>query len=321
MKIFGKSVQLSIQPISNLLTFEPQKPGIEVFRQTDVSWNGEKRVTTEYHGMEEKLLTNNEIELILKESVDPKYHIDDLLHLGGKFTSIKRISKKTGLILIKGNDSTCFDHILVRHHPMSKAGYWIHGEKIKLNNPSKFSLDTIPIFDFLKIADEIFKPENKVTDQRNKRPDTFDLYIGKFTNNKNLSMDYKLLLYQGTLIIHNLYPSKKTFNKKRIIDLRQGFTSSSRNLMQGIHEYKMPYYDHLNVERAIVIIRLQTHNGKEDWYIQINDKKGIPIFTYLTASKIVDSYIDMPIRLTSLDYHEDCSTIEKIMKKLIEQYQ
>lgn len=267
--------------------------------------------------MNERLLTSDEINFILKDSTDPKYQIENLLHLGGQLTSIQRISKKSGLILIKGNESTGFDHIMVRHHPTSKAGYWTISEEIKLDNPSRFSLGTIPIYDFLNIADEIFNPENKVTDDRNKKLGDFDLFIGKYTDRKNRTMNYKLLLYKDTLIIHNLIPEKKTFNKKKIIDLRQGFSSASSDLMRGLQTYNVPYYDHLNIERAKIIIRLQTHNGREDWYIQINNKHGEPIYTHWTLTKTVNSYLEVPSRMTSIDFQEDLSEIEKTMKKLL----
>lgn len=268
--------------------------------------------------MEEELLTNDEINSIVEDSADSKYQVENLLHLCGSHTSIQRISKKTGLILVKGNKLTGFDHIMIRHHPFSKAGHWEYREKPKLDNPSRFSLGVVPIFDFLNIADEVFKPENKVIDERNKKPETFDLYVGDYTDKQNKPMTYKLLLYKDTLIIHNLFPNKKTFNKKKVIDLRQGFAGSSLDQLRGVHTYNIPYYDHLNIERAKVIVRLRTYNGKEDWGIQINDKDGKPIFTHLALTKTVESYIDIPFRLISFDYHEDFSVIEKTMKKLIE---
>ena len=267
--------------------------------------------------MDEILLTTDEINSILKDSTDPKYQIENLFHLGGKVTTIQRISKKSGLILIKGNESTGFDHIMVRHHPTSKAGHWIITDEVKLDNPSRFSLGTVPIYDFLHIADEIFKIENKITDDRNKKSATFDLFIGKYTDRKNRTMKYKLLLYKDTLIIHNLIPDKKTFNKKKVLDLRQGFSSASCNDMRGLHTYTIPYYDHLNIERAKIIVRLQTHNGKEDWNIQINDNNGGPIYTHLALTKTVKSYLQMPWRMTSLDFQEDLSEIEKTMKELL----
>ena len=265
--------------------------------------------------MDERLLTIDEINSILKDSTDPKYQIENLLHLGGQLTSIQRISKKSGLILIKGNESTGFDHIMVRHHPTSKAGHWI--DEVKLDNPSRFSLGTVPIYDFLHIADEIFKTDNKVTDDRNKKSEIFDLFIGKYTDRKSRTMNYKLLLYKDTLIIHNLIPDKKTFNKKKVIDLRQGFSSASSDVMRGLHTCNVPYYDHLNIERAKIIVRLQTHNGREDWNIQINNKNGAPIYTHLAVTKTVNSYLEMPFRMTSLDFQEDLSEIEKTLKKLL----
>ena len=158
--------------------------------------------------MGERLLTADEIQAILVESKDPKYKINNLLRLGGQGTTIQRISQKSGLILITGNDDTAFDHILLRHHPMSKGTH-------KLDNPSLFSLGTAPIYDLLHISDSVFKPENKVLDHRNKRLDMFDLFIGTHTDKHGSTMDYKLFLYKDTPIIHNLIPNRRTFNKKK----------------------------------------------------------------------------------------------------------
>jgi len=267
--------------------------------------------------MESNLLTIDEINLILKESNDPKYQIENLVHIGGTHVTIQRISKKTGLILIKGNDFTGFDHIMYRHHPASKVGHWKIGKPTKLDNPSMFNLGTVPIYDFLNIADDVYKPENKIL-EKNKKPEMFDLYIGKSKNKKNKDIEFKLLLYKDTRIIHNLYPQKKSFNKKTVLNqLRQGFSSGSWNTMSSIHKYSIPYYDNLNIERAKVIITLNINNGNEDWFIQINNSLGLSLNTQLVHSKVVKSYVDIPFRLTSLDYHEDLSVIEKKIKNMI----
>jgi len=262
------------------------------------------------------LLTKEEIDFILKESVAPKYRMQNLLHLGGNHTSVQRVSKKSGLIMIKGNDSTGFDHIMVRHDPGSKAAHW-REDKVTLDNPSRFHLGTVPIYDYLKIADEVFKSENYVTDNRNKALDTFDLFIGPYADRRGRIMDYKLFLYKGTSIIHNLFPIKKTFNKKKVINLRKGFSNASLDAMRGIYTYNIPYYDHLNIERAKVIVRVTPHNRRENWSMQINDKGGQPIFTHVGENKTINTYMEMPFRCTSLDYHEDFSKIEGIMKVLI----
>ena len=242
--------------------------------------------------MDEKLLTVEEIELILSESDDPKYKIKNLLHLGGLPTTIQRISQKTGLILIKGNDDTGFDHIMIRHHSMSKGTQ-------KLDNPSQFSLGTVPIYDLLNIADSVFKVENKVLDHRNKRPDTFDLFIGPYTDKKGGTMDYKLFLYKDTLIVHNLIPNKRTFNKKKVVDLVQGFSGGTSYEGRGLEIYHVPYFNNLNIERAVVIVRLQTTTGQENWVVQINNKNGEPICTHFVETRQVMKYIRFPFRCTN----------------------
>jgi hypothetical protein len=264
--------------------------------------------------MGERLLTVDEIREILIESNDPKYKVKNLLHLGGLPKSIQRISQSSGLILIKGNDDTGFDHIMVRHHPMSKGTQ-------KLDDPSQFSLSTVPIYDLLHISDSVFKSENKILDHRNKRQDMFDLFIGPHTDKHGRTMDYKLFLYKDTPIIHNLIPNKRTFNKKKVVDLVQGFCGGTSYEGRCLEIYHVPYFDSLNIERAVVIIRLQTITGQENWDIQINDKDGVPIFcTHLVETRQAKKYVRFPFRCTSIDYHEDMSKIEKEMKARIDEY-
>jgi hypothetical protein len=263
--------------------------------------------------MNERLLTVDELGLILVDSHDPKYRITNLLHLGERITNIKRISQKTGLILVHGNSDTGYEHMLVRHHPMTKGIQ-------KLDNPSQYSLDTIPIFDLLHIADSVFKSENKITDQRNKRPNTFDLFIGPHTDRKGNTIDYKLLLYRDTLVVHNLVPNKRTFTKKKIVDLVQGFCSCTSYVGNGLEIYRVPYYDSSRVQRAVVVIRLRTNTGEEHWDIQINGKDGVPILTRFIETRYVTSYLPCPSRCTSLEYHEDFSQIEKSIKTMLVEF-
>lgn len=263
--------------------------------------------------MGERLLTNEEIQAILIESNDPKYKIKNLLHPGVRPTSIQRISQKSGLVLIKGNDDTGFDHVMVRHHPMSKGTQ-------KLDNPSQFSLSTVPIYNLLHISDSVFKPENKILDHRNKKPDAFDLFIGPHTDKHGRTMDCKLFLYKDTSIIHNIIPTKRTFNKKKVVDLVQGFCGGTSYDGRCVEIYHVPYFNSANIERAVVIIRLDTITGKENWDVQINNQGGDPICTHLVETRQVSKYVRFPFRCTSIDYHEDMSKIEKEMKTRIDEY-
>jgi hypothetical protein len=271
-------------------------------------------VSHSHEQMGERLLTIEELEAVLIESNDPKYKIKNLRHAGGRPTTIQRISQNSGLILIKGNDDTGFDHIMVRHHPSSKGIQ-------KLDDPSQFSLSTVPIYDLLHISDSVFKSENKILDHRNKNPTVFDLFIGPHTDNNGRTMNYKLFLYKDTFIIHNLIPTKRTFNKKNIINnLVQGFCGGTSYESRCLEIYRVPYHNSATIERAVVIIRLDTVTGIENWDVQINNGSGNPIFTHLVETRQVTKFVHFPFRIGSINYHEDMSKIEKSIKVLIEEY-
>lgn len=264
--------------------------------------------------MIERILTINEIHEVLTEASNPKYEIQNLLHFGLSITSILRISKSKKLILIRGNSYTGFDHIMERHHPTSKKGFW--KDEINLENPSKFSVSTIPIYDFLHVAESIFE-ENLINDKENKRPDLFDLYIGQHTDSQNKFADYKLLLYKDTRIIHSLFPIKRTFNKKKVINLRQGNTSSISYDRENINMFFIPYFDEMNIERYKIILRQHLSLATEKWYIQINSNTGEPLATYFVEKRNITSYLQTPFRLTSLDFIENLSSIEKIIGRIL----
>lgn len=267
--------------------------------------------------MTERILSLEEIDKITTESNDPKYQVRNLLHLGLTLTSIMRISAKAGLILIRGNRFTGFDHILERHSSNSKAAHWKVDKKVYLENPSRFSLDTTPIYDYLHIAESVYLPENLVTDE-NKRPDLFDLYIGLHTDKEARIANYKLVLYKNSKIIHSLFPTKKTFNKKKVLNLRQGFASSTSYAKTCIDIYTIPYFDINKIELFTIVICLNKVSGSEKWAIQINTSEGIPFATYLAFEKKVKSYIITPFRLASLDYHENMSVVEKTIQEIID---
>ena len=265
--------------------------------------------------MGKRILTIDEINEVLIEANNPKYEIQNLLHLGRTITSILRISKSKKLILIRGNSETAFDHILERHHPTSKTGFWKH--ETTLETPSKFSLSTIPIYDFLHVAESIFEEQNLINDVRNKRQDLFDLYIGQHADSQNKLADYKLLLYKGTKIIHSLFPIKRTFNRKKVINLQQGNTSSISYDREGINMFYIPYFDEKNIEKFKIILRQHMSLATEKWYIQINTNTGEPFATYFAEERSINSYLRSPFRLTRLDFIEDLSRLEKIIGRIL----
>lgn len=172
----------------------------------------------------ERLLTPEEILNVNTDfKTNPIYRIYNLRKWYREdfpITEILSVSEKSDLIMIKGNSDTGFDHISERHNFFSLK---IYTKEKEINNvmekkfadlPSKFPPNLAPK-DFVKIADEIFSPNNEIKDNENPGSKYFDLYIAT-VNFPNIEKPepVKLLIYKNTKIIHTMYPSRDTFSRK-----------------------------------------------------------------------------------------------------------
>lgn len=264
--------------------------------------------------MSEVLFTEDEIRKILKEAENPEYSDPFEIHLGFHKTSIIRVSKESGLILVKGNEWTGYEHIISRHSQISRAPYW--SQEGKLDNPSKFRLSLFPL-EYITVASSIFKPENK-NDQKNKNPEFFDVFIGNHRHPDAREVRYRLITYKGTGIIHTFFvdEGKKPFNKKKVLDLRQGWGSASHNLINGIQTFEMPYYDQNNIELFKVIMKKIEFQKIEKWYIQVNTNEGIPKLTTFIKKEDSQDDLSVPFKMTQIDFSE-VAWIEQVMKQIL----
>lgn len=265
--------------------------------------------------MEEDLFTIGELNSIIEEARNPIYSEPNLLHLGSNKTSIIGVSKANGLTLVYGTEDTGYKHIIERHSLTSRNPYW--DDKNKIGNPTKFNLNLAPI-EYLYVASQIYKPEN-INIAKNKNPEKFEVYIGLYKHFDGCEIEYKLILYKGTKIIHTFFinDNKKPFNKKKIVDLRQGWTSASHNLIRCVQTFEIPYYNNLDIEVLKIIVRFFEIEKTEKWYIQVNSEEGHPILT--TFIKELNSEISIPMafRMTQIDFM-DIEWIEKIIKQIID---
>lgn len=259
----------------------------------------------------EDLLTEDEIQQILQESQKPEYNDPFMLHFGRSKTSIFKKSLKTGLILVYGNQDTGYEHIFQRHSQSSRKPYW---KDSKLGKPTKFSVGLAPI-EYIDLADEIYKSTN-INKAKNKRPDQFDVYIGKSDTD---GFEYTLVLYTKTKIIHSLFLSKnsKPYNLKNELNLRRGWTSATEFILHQVQQFTIPYFDENNIQRLALILRVDINKKQEQWYAQIHNNDGYPFQTHFLSEKKIESYIDIPFRRSSLDF-EDLSQIEKKARSLID---
>lgn len=265
--------------------------------------------------MTEDLLNTEEINEILFDAQNPQYANPFILNLDCKKTSIFRVSKDTGLILVNGNKWTGREHIDCRHSLTSRIPYWNKNGKIE--NPSKFNLSLAPI-SYLQIADQIFKPCN-LNEKKNHRPADFEVYIGKATYRDIPEVEYTLVVYKSTKIIHSLFVSsnKKPFNKKKVLDLRQGWAYGSHDIMACIQTFIVPYYDSNNIEKFKVILRCDEISHTDKWYIQVNFDNGEPMLTTFIQSDYNPSMTSLQPRVSQLDF-SNITWLEKIIAKMIQ---
>lgn len=265
--------------------------------------------------MNEILFTNDELNQIIEEAKDPQYLRLNLLHVGEKKLSIRGVSQINGLILVYGNEWTGYKHIDERHSYYSRRPYWKNG---KMDNPTKFSHDIAPI-NYLSIASQIFKHENKNFDKNN-NPEVFDLFIGFVKDRFGNDLEYKLILYKNTKVIHTFFvnDNKKPFNKKKIINLRQGWVSAKYDLFNCIQTFEFSYFNNDDIAKFKIIIRYIEVQEKEKWYIQVNSNEGIPRFTAFAKEFSIKNTKSPPSRMLQLDF-VDVFWIEKILKTMIEE--
>jgi hypothetical protein len=167
------------------------------------------------------------------------------------------------------------------------------------------------------ISQKIYKPEN-LNNQKNDRKELFEMYFGKTKFMDLPILEYTLVLYKNTKIIHTLFISsnKKPFNKKKVLDLRQGWTGFSQNVMTGSVTFEIPYFDSNNIERFKVVLRSIVAMQLDRWYIQVNNFNGIPKITTIIKEEKM-TYLASPMDRCSILDSENLTWIEKEIKKLM----
>lgn len=245
--------------------------------------------------MHEDLLTQEEIQLVIVEAKKPEWGNPNLMGLDSKKTSIFRISLPSGLIMIRGNKYTGLDHIDERHRFGQQT--W-REDKDELSVSSEFRFGVSP-FDFIHIAESVYKPNNKRSDL-NKRPDEFDLYVGTHIYKNGDPADFRLLTYKGTSIIHALFPVKTGNPREKLLSKKQhkellkyrecavGMTFDARG---SLHTYTIPYKNKVGQEIFKLVIRGIDRYPFERWYVQINEGNS----AYLQTVFIKEVVLRLPV--------------------------
>lgn len=209
---------------------------------------------------------------------------------------VVKVSPEYGLIFAKGNKFTGFDHIHQRHEQWTSVPKWLESKdengnvNIRLQNQGLFRKDSIPFFDYCKIAESIYKKEN-LNCEKNKRPELFEMYSGEHTHKDGIASKYNLIVYKNTKIVHTLYPQSNKNNPRRVkgFNYSRGGVSGSWDVMNSSVMIKIPYLDHNEITKYILIIRRLLHENIEMAIVQVNNNEGKPWKSVIIGERYLDS--------------------------------
>jgi len=282
------------------------------------------------HEEKEILFSNQELSLIEDFATkNPQFRNPMLMNLTKYPTDIVKLSPIQGLIFAKGNEYTGFDHIHQRHERWTSKPKWIESKDnqgnidIRLQNQGLFRDDSIPFFDYCNISESVYKKEN-LNSEKNKRPELFEMYTGEHTHKDGIISQYNLLVYKGTKVVHTLFPQSNKNNPKRVNGFKytRGGVSGSWDIMNSVIMINIPYLNHQEIVKYILIIRRILYKNTEIVIVQVNDKAGNPWKSVILGERNIDSqnYKDglNQIELMRLQY-ADLRGLEKMILEIEKQ--
>jgi hypothetical protein len=223
-----------------------------------------------------EILTHIDIEIIKENSksnpVFQYYGLRKLVSPQMNWKEVVAVSDK-GLILIKGNCDTGYQHINERHNFWSIKPY-SNGKEFQAQ--SKFPENIAPI-EFIKIADSIYSLENFIVKNEHNGADKFEKYVGDYSFDGENFEKVNLILYKTTKIIHSLYPQNKRYNKnknKTKYPYTRGQVKVTTDKFFRITEIFVPFLD-INLHQKYGLVIDQTKGGDvEEWNILQFDNNG-----------------------------------------------
>ena len=248
----------------------------------------------------------------------------DLSYIGGcticgKATevSILTISKKSHLIFTEGNEYTGFNHISNRHSYYSYINYWVlNNDGInRLDKPSKFHSKMMPIIDFVKIAEEIYKEDYKnIT--KNSRPELFDKYSGTYIYDNDYKEMYHLLLYKDTKVVHSMFPQSKRKNQKVRTKYGKGIVKVITKVPEFTQDLFLPYENKLGVPVYSILIRKYLADQKERTFIQKHNNTGEVIGSVLLGERSIAFNERFERSFMNVIQNSDLLDFESVINKL-----
>ncbi|MBB4038015.1 hypothetical protein GGR21_003941 [Dysgonomonas hofstadii] len=265
----------------------------------------------------EKLFTIIERQKIIEEAEkNLDIYLDTYVMSGDSDeTNIITISKINHLIVTQGNEDTGFTHLNNRHGFFSFKNYWIENNELqtfKLDKPSKFHPNMMPIIDFIKVADAIFNSDNKnIT--KNNHPDIFDKYTGEYSYTDEQREKYHLLTYKDTKIIHSLFPDKKKHNRKTKIKYGKGIVTCKTKFPIGYNDLLIPYENKDSITAYSILVRKYYKEKVERLIIQKHDIEGNPQYLFVLGERTFNDYESFTHEDMLYYQHEDLKDLEDII--------
>lgn len=266
----------------------------------------------------ERLFSKDDLLTIERDAADNFAEYWDIIVGTGSPTekTIVTISKERKLVFVTGNDHTGWEHLRDRHAPYSYRNYWKENEQgaFRLDDPSKFHPQMIPIIDYVKISDGIFVEGNR-NDAKNKGPDLFDLYIGSYEF-LGQTDKYHLLTYKGTNIVHTLFPDKGKFNKRNKTKYAKGIVSTSIKFPEGYNDLTVPYLNSAGTAVFSILVRKFYREKLERLLIVRHDNEGGVKDYFLAGSRPFEEMEKFEHLDMEFFQHAKLSELERLVNEI-----
>jgi hypothetical protein len=171
----------------------------------------------------------------------------------------------------------------------------------------------MPIFDYIKIAEELYTPDN-ISIEKNKEPEIFDVFEGHVNEENNGNSKYRMVLYKNTKIVHTLFPKSDKHNKKKYIDFRRG--KANGMIDEKFCKIAIPYFDHQNIVIfSFQVIREFNENLETGLLVDHRNDK-IKIYNLYERPFNFKDIKDIAVELDMFEI-VDLSKAEKIIKEIL----
>jgi hypothetical protein len=254
--------------------------------------------------MDKKLLTPAKIRKINHEA---SFSILNNPGFLSKFTKgrldIFSITPVKKLIFIEGDSFTGLAHINMRHRFFTNAHSKIRDDSFV--RTSRFAKDKGTLMDYIHIAESLYDPSNM--DVQNSKPETFEVFKGKADNS---GMEYRLVIYHGTRIIHTLFPIEKKKASKKFEKMDIVSEWYDRTTLVSV----IPYFGVDQILRYGIGVLHHTGEQLEEWKILIYENGEVAKQVELGKMQM-DYNFDIGTRLQQINY-ADVSKYEAIIEKI-----